>query len=70
MRPESTADEQRFSIRRGGLEDLTEWIQRLLHADQGEQQNRNALHWAARTVDELANVEATLRRIAAHGLLR
>ncbi len=53
-----------FYYYRRGLEDLTEWLQRLLQVNQTEEQVRNALHWATETVARLSEVEATLGRIA------
>ena len=55
-----------FYYYRRGLEDLAEWIQRLLYADQDDEQDRSALYWATETVAELSNVETTLGKIAAH----
>jgi len=55
-----------FYYYRRGLEDLTEWLQRLCCANQDEEQVRNALHWAAETVAGLSAVETTLDKIAAH----
>ncbi|MDP2859525.1 MAG: phosphotransferase [Bacillota bacterium] len=59
-----------FYYYRRGLEDLAEWIQRLLYADQGDEQECSALHWATETVAELSKVEPTLGKIAAHLLHR
>lgn len=60
------ADTLGFYYYRRGLEDLAEWIQRLLYSHQGGEQDRSALHWAAETVASLSNAEAKLNKIAAH----
>jgi spectinomycin phosphotransferase len=54
-----------FYFYRRGLEDLAEWLQRLLYADQDDEQARSALYWAAETLATLSNMETTLGKIAA-----
>jgi Ser/Thr protein kinase RdoA (MazF antagonist) len=63
--PEATLglDALGFYFYRRGLEDLAEWIQRLLHTEQSQEQASRALHWAAQTLSELARTEATLEKL-------
>jgi spectinomycin phosphotransferase len=55
-----------FYYYRRGLEDLADWLQRLLYTDQDDEAVRSALHDAGRILADLAHVETRLRRIAAH----
>ena len=55
-----------FYYYRRGLEDLAEWVQRFLYANQDDEQERSSLHWAAETLAGLPNVETTLGKISAH----
>lgn len=56
-----------FYYYRRALEDIADWVQRMLYADQDDEKDTNSLHWAAVTLADLPNVETTLARIAAHG---
>jgi len=55
-----------FYYYRRGLEDLADWLPRILYAGQGDEKDRETLYWTAETLKDLAHVETKLDKISAH----
>jgi hypothetical protein len=56
-----------FYLYRRGLEDLADWLQRLIAGVDDDDKERQAIHWARETVDGLGGVESLVPRVADRG---
>lgn len=56
-----------FYYYRRALEDLADWVRRMLYVDQDDEKDADSLHWTAVTLADLPNVETILAKIAARG---
>ncbi len=68
--PDEDVDTLGFYYYRRGLQDLADWIQRILYADQDDAKDRRTLCWTGETMAELSKVETTLGKISARFLHR
>lgn len=55
-----------FYYYRRGLEDIADFLQRILYTDQDDKKDHDTLHWTAVCLEDLSNVEATVAKISAH----
>ena len=55
-----------FYYYRRGLEDIAEFVQRILYTDQDDKKDHETSHWTAACLGDLSNVEATVAKISAH----